>query len=206
MKRRSTVLLVGWNPDVVDCSKWPGLTAEKLRAALEADRRGLRHWATMPNLVSLIALKRRPISDCSKQNRDCVLIGAGVRTIPEYLIFEAINTFHECAPNANFASTAAHSTRRCCATVGSCKFSGSLMVAECGLTPRQRVRQHLCCIHRPGHVALACHAWGWGRALSELLPGPWRHLLPLQKERRSLASADASYLARGATPKPALSI
>lgn len=38
MTRKTTVLLVGWNPDVVDYSKWPGLTPEKLRAGFEADR------------------------------------------------------------------------------------------------------------------------------------------------------------------------
>ena len=32
--------LPSWDPDVVDYSKWPGLTAEKLRAGLEGDRRG----------------------------------------------------------------------------------------------------------------------------------------------------------------------
>ncbi len=38
MSEKINVLLVGWNPDVVDYSKWPGLTPEKLRAGLEADR------------------------------------------------------------------------------------------------------------------------------------------------------------------------
>ena len=37
------VVLVGWNPEVVDYSKWPGLTAEKLTAVLEADRNKLNH-------------------------------------------------------------------------------------------------------------------------------------------------------------------
>lgn len=105
MARRSAVLLVGWNPDVVDYSKWPGLTAEKLRAALESDRAkfdalgydaelGLIDSAETSDMTlrTLLAAKRR----------DCVLIGAGVRTIPDYLhTFERlINTFHECAPNA----------------------------------------------------------------------------------------------------------
>ena len=38
MSKSKRVFLVGWNPDVVDYSKWPGLTPEKLRAALEKDR------------------------------------------------------------------------------------------------------------------------------------------------------------------------
>lgn len=105
MKRKSTVLLVGWNPDVVDYSKWPGLTPEKLKAALEADRAkfealgydaelGLIDSAETSDLTLRKLLKTK--------RRDCVLIGAGVRTIPEYLqTFERLlNTFHECAPNA----------------------------------------------------------------------------------------------------------
>lgn len=32
------VLLIGWHPSVVDYSKFPGLTAEKLGVALNADK------------------------------------------------------------------------------------------------------------------------------------------------------------------------
>jgi len=39
MATPKTVLLVGFDPSVVDYSKWPGLTPEKLGAMLEADRR-----------------------------------------------------------------------------------------------------------------------------------------------------------------------
>jgi hypothetical protein len=38
MSKKNSVLLVGWHPDAVDYSKWPGLTAEKLRTALEGDK------------------------------------------------------------------------------------------------------------------------------------------------------------------------
>ncbi len=41
MSEKKKVVLVGWNPEVVDYSKWPGLTPEKLRAALEGDRDNL---------------------------------------------------------------------------------------------------------------------------------------------------------------------
>ena len=37
MSKKVNVLLVGWNPDVVDYSKWPGLTPKKLLAGLEGD-------------------------------------------------------------------------------------------------------------------------------------------------------------------------
>ena len=33
--------MVGWHPSVVDYSKWPGLTPEKLETALRADERKL---------------------------------------------------------------------------------------------------------------------------------------------------------------------
>ena len=105
MPEKTTVLLVGWNPDVVDYSKWPGLTPEKLRAGLESDRAkfqalgydvelGLIDKAETAELAFRTLLTAKP--------RDCVLIGAGVRTIPEYLqLFESlVNTFHECAPKA----------------------------------------------------------------------------------------------------------
>ena len=39
MTDRKTVLLIGLDPAVVDYAKWPGLTPEKLQAALEGDAR-----------------------------------------------------------------------------------------------------------------------------------------------------------------------
>jgi len=105
MKRKSAVLLVGWNPDVVDYSKWPGLTPDKLRAALEADRakfEALGYDAEL-GLIDSAETADQTLRDLlAVKQRDCVLIGAGVRTIPEYLhTFERlVNTFHECAPNA----------------------------------------------------------------------------------------------------------
>jgi hypothetical protein len=105
MTGRKTVLLVGWHPDIVDYSKWPGLTPEKLLAGLEGDRARLEALGYDAEL----GLIRSPgtAADALKallaeKPRDCVLIGAGVRTIPEYLhLFEAlVNTFHESAPRA----------------------------------------------------------------------------------------------------------
>lgn len=105
MTRRSSVLLVGWNPDVVDYSKWPGLSADKLRAALESDRakfEALGYDAELGLIDSAETSDATLRTLLKVKHRDCVLIGAGVRTIPEYLhTFERlINTFHECAPNA----------------------------------------------------------------------------------------------------------
>jgi len=105
MTQKCAVLLVGWNPDVVDYSKWPGLTPEKLRAGLEGDRAKLEALGYDAEL-GLIDSSKTAAQDLKRllatKQRDCVLIGAGVRTIPDYLhLFEAlVNTFHECAPNA----------------------------------------------------------------------------------------------------------
>jgi hypothetical protein len=105
MRNSPSVLLVGWNPDVVDYSKWPGLTPEKLRGALEGDKAKLEALGYDAELglissseTAAASLKALLLS----KERDCVLIGAGVRTIPEYLqLFEAlVNTFHEYAPRA----------------------------------------------------------------------------------------------------------
>ena len=38
MTQKNKVALVGWDPDVFDYGKWPGLTPEKLRATLEGGR------------------------------------------------------------------------------------------------------------------------------------------------------------------------
>ncbi len=105
MLEKTTVLLVGWNPDVVDYSKWPGLTAEKLRAGFDSDKEKFQTLGYDVELglidkAETAALEFRKL--LTAKPRDCVLIGAGVRTIPEYLqLFEIlVNTFHECAPKA----------------------------------------------------------------------------------------------------------
>ena len=105
MTKTTAVLLIGWNPDVVDYSKWPGLTPEKLRAGLEGDRAKLQALGYDAELALIESAESAPgalRSLLTKKRRDCVLIGAGVRTVPEYLhLFEAlVNTFHEFEPNA----------------------------------------------------------------------------------------------------------
>jgi hypothetical protein len=105
MSKKNSVLLVGWHPDAVDYSKWPGLTAEKLRTALEGDKaklEALGYDAELGFIKSAETAVETLRSLLATKERACVLIGAGVRTIPEYLaLFEAlVNTFHECAPKA----------------------------------------------------------------------------------------------------------
>ena len=41
MTAKKKVLLIGWNPDSTDYSKWPELNHEKLSSALEASRSSL---------------------------------------------------------------------------------------------------------------------------------------------------------------------
>jgi len=105
MTKKKAVLLIGWHPDVVDYSKWPGLTPEKLLAGLEGDRTKLEALGYDAEL-GLIKTSESAVASLkallAAKTRDCVLIGAGVRTVPEYLhLFEnLVNTVHESAPAA----------------------------------------------------------------------------------------------------------
>lgn len=105
MSKKINVLLVGWHPNAVDYSKWPGLTHEKLQAALDADKNTFESlgYATELGLIqSEQTAETLLLSLLQEKPRDCVLIGAGVRTDAAYLsLFERlINTVHEHAPNA----------------------------------------------------------------------------------------------------------
>lgn len=99
------VVLIGWNPDVVDYSKWPGLTPERLRATLVADRDKLNRLGydtTLLFIDSEDSAYETVKSALHADHYDSVLIGAGVRTIPEhFIVFERlVNAVHEAAPNA----------------------------------------------------------------------------------------------------------
>lgn len=102
---KTRVVLIGWNPKVVDYSKWPGLTAEKLSAALEADKNkllGLGYEASLL-LIDDPETAFNDVKDAlNQENYDCVLIGAGVRIVDEhFIVFEQlVNAVHESAPNA----------------------------------------------------------------------------------------------------------
>jgi hypothetical protein len=106
MTRDSKVLMIGLDPKVVDYAHLPvKLDEPTLRAGLAADEKRLRdlgyeaRWLlvdrgeTVEAVVSA-ALKEKPF--------DCVLIGAGIRTIPPlFLLFEKlVNLVHENAPHA----------------------------------------------------------------------------------------------------------
>ncbi len=99
------VVLIGWHPDVVDYSKWPGLTPEKLRAALEGDRDNLNSMGYSAELLFIESADTAYDTVTSKlgeQDYAAVLIGAGVRTVDEhFLVFEQlVNAVHASAPTA----------------------------------------------------------------------------------------------------------
>ena len=93
------VLLIGFDPSVVDYTKWPGLTAEKLLAALEGDKARLIELGYSTDLCFIDpgrnaeAVVKQALSETPF---DCVLIGAGVRTSQDhFLLFEKlINVLH----------------------------------------------------------------------------------------------------------------
>lgn len=105
------ILLVGLEPETVDFSDPalpPGMTAEKIRTGVadamkqlsergwEGDVGYIRPDETVgPTLERMLASKRY----------DCVVVGAGVRLPPKYLVlFEAvINAIHKAAPQAVIA-------------------------------------------------------------------------------------------------------
>ncbi|BDT67199.1 hypothetical protein os1_13700 [Comamonadaceae bacterium OS-1] len=102
---KSAVLLVGWHPNAVDYRKWPGLTPDKLWAGFEADRvrlEALGYNAELGLIESADTADQVLTQLLTAKPRHCVLIGAGVRTIPDYLhLFEKlVNTVHTCAPHA----------------------------------------------------------------------------------------------------------
>ena len=103
MSNAKRVLLIGLDPAVVDYSKYPGLTPEKLEGALRADEARLRAAGLEAAICfvdhgeTAVATVTRALTD---QPRDIVLIGAGVRCDPaEFLLFERlVNLVHEQAP------------------------------------------------------------------------------------------------------------
>lgn len=105
MGTKKSAILIGLNPDVVEYAKWPGLTAEKLRGALEADRARLEAAGVAATMcfVDRGATAEATVGEALKNTAfDCVLIGAGVRNDPDnFLLFEKlVNVAHRLAPKA----------------------------------------------------------------------------------------------------------
>ena len=105
-----SVLIVGLQPQLIDFSSsdfaaFPGLDAAKVQAALDADEATLTSlgYDAQLCLTDFGDTAEAVVSERLKQQQfDCVLIGAGVRTIGRhFLLFEKlINVVHAHAPHA----------------------------------------------------------------------------------------------------------
>jgi len=106
MTQKTSVLLVGLLPERANLSSFPGLTVEKLKAGLDAAIEELRTQG-FEAAFSGIPPEAEPaeatvVADLARLTPDVVIIGAGVRTVPEhFLLFERlINLVHRQAPQA----------------------------------------------------------------------------------------------------------
>ena len=105
MAAKARVLLLGLDPDIVDYSKSPvpGLTAAKVRAAVEADSAKLQ---SLGYSVKSLYVDDGKTAEAALTNAleigeyDCIMIGAGLRIVsPYFLLFEKlINVIHQHAP------------------------------------------------------------------------------------------------------------
>ncbi len=107
-----SVLMIGLDPALInfsdpDYAAFPGMTAAKVMAGLNADQEQLKaigydadicltDFGATAESVVLAQLKQKPF--------DCIMIGAGVRAIPtHFILFEKLmNLVHEHAPHARF--------------------------------------------------------------------------------------------------------
>jgi hypothetical protein len=106
MAQGKKVLLIGLDPKVVDYSQLPvKLDEPTLRASLATDEKRLRdlgydaRWLLIDRGETAEAVVSASLDE---QAFDCVLIGAGIRTVrPLFLLFERlVNLAHEKAPHA----------------------------------------------------------------------------------------------------------
>lgn len=110
MTQKKSVLIVGLRPELIDFSNpayaaFPGLDAVKVQSALDHDEAHLNSLGYDAKLcltdfgTTASAVVRDMLEE---KNWDCVLVGAGVRTIePNFILFEQLlNVIHEHAPKA----------------------------------------------------------------------------------------------------------
>src|SRR5450631_60227 len=105
MEKKKRVLVIGLEPTLVDFSLVPDMNAEKVLAGLKADQATLNAlgYDTQLCLTDLGSSAEAVVSrKLSEDTFDCILIGAGIRTLPTYfLLFEKlINVVHQNAPEA----------------------------------------------------------------------------------------------------------
>jgi len=106
MTHKKKVLLIGLDPKVVDYAHLPVKPDEPtLRAGLATDEKHLRDlgydasWLLIDRGETAEAVVSAALEDKAV---DCILIGAGIRTIPPlFLLFEKlVNVVHQKAPQA----------------------------------------------------------------------------------------------------------
>jgi hypothetical protein len=105
-----SVLVIGLQPTLIDFSSpdysaFPGLDAAKVQAAIDADTAQLNSlgYDAQICLTDFGETAEAVVLSQLKQKRfDCILIGAGVRTIGKnFFLFEKLlNVVHEHAPQA----------------------------------------------------------------------------------------------------------
>jgi len=105
MTAGKSVLLIGFEPTLLDYATIPDLDAAKVTAALKADEARLQDLGYEVELClhDLGETAETVVRDRLRQKEfNCILIGAGVRTIPKYFILfeKLINVVHEHAPQA----------------------------------------------------------------------------------------------------------
>ena len=105
MKAGKSVLVIGFQPTLLDYTTIPDLDAAKVMSGLKADETRLRNLGYEVELClhDLGETAEAVVRDRLRQKQfDCIVIGAGVRTIPKYFILfeKLINVVHEHAPRA----------------------------------------------------------------------------------------------------------
>ena len=105
MKAGKSVLVIGFEPTLLDYTTIPDLDAAKVMAGLKADETRLLNLGYEVELClhDLGETAETVVRDRLRQKQfDCIVIGAGVRTIPKYFILfeKLINVVHEHAPRA----------------------------------------------------------------------------------------------------------
>jgi hypothetical protein len=108
MTDKKSVLMVGLDPKLIDFSQPrypPGMTETKVFAGIKSSEEELTRlgYSVQTCLHDFGETAEAVVQGQLKQKRfDCVLIGAGVRSVPSnFLLFEKlINVVHEHAPQA----------------------------------------------------------------------------------------------------------
>ncbi|MEY8765482.1 MULTISPECIES: hypothetical protein [Francisella] len=102
---KKKVLCIGWEPNSVDYSKYPGMDPERLRSVLEVDLQKLNdigYDAQMGYITSEESAVKEVVDLLSNRRFDIVLIGAGVRKDDDcfYLFEKLVNVVHQYATTA----------------------------------------------------------------------------------------------------------